>query len=287
MPSTEQVIDALRPVEDPELHRSIVDLGMVRNVDISRKGDVERAHRPHGRRLPAAQRDPEPGHRRRPAARRRARRRARLHRDDRPGARGPAHQAARRRRRRRRSHPGARPRRGSQGAVQRARLEDPAAADLVGQGRRRQEQRHRQPRRRARRPGPLGRRGRRRHLRLLDPAHARHRRPRAGRDRSDAGAARGVGRALHLDRLLRAGGPGGHLAWPDAAQGARAVPHRRVLGRARLPADRHAAGHRRHRPQPQPVPAAWRGLRRHHARSPPPRRSPGSARRWPPRSTCR
>src|SRR6478735_12294820 len=40
MPSVNQVIDALRPVEDPELRRSIVDLGMVRNVDISRKGDV-------------------------------------------------------------------------------------------------------------------------------------------------------------------------------------------------------------------------------------------------------
>jgi len=30
--TAEQVIDALRPVEDPELHRSIVDLGMVRDV---------------------------------------------------------------------------------------------------------------------------------------------------------------------------------------------------------------------------------------------------------------
>ena len=35
MPVTpEQVIDALRPVEDPELHRSIVDLGMVRDITI-------------------------------------------------------------------------------------------------------------------------------------------------------------------------------------------------------------------------------------------------------------
>src|SRR3954453_10188676 len=35
MPLTEpQVVDALRPGEDPELHRSIVDLGMVRNVVI-------------------------------------------------------------------------------------------------------------------------------------------------------------------------------------------------------------------------------------------------------------
>ncbi|MFT3852550.1 MAG: Mrp/NBP35 family ATP-binding protein [Ilumatobacteraceae bacterium] len=40
MPTVNQVIDALRPVQDPELHRSIVDLGMVRNVDISRTGDV-------------------------------------------------------------------------------------------------------------------------------------------------------------------------------------------------------------------------------------------------------
>ena len=35
MPATvDDVIDALRPVEDPELHRSIVDLGMVRDVRI-------------------------------------------------------------------------------------------------------------------------------------------------------------------------------------------------------------------------------------------------------------
>ena len=68
------------------------------------------------------------------------------------------------------------------------------------------------------------------------------------------------------------------LARPDAAQGARAVPHRRLLGRARLPAHRHAARHRRHRPQPQPVPAARRGLRRHHsaARRPEGRRAVGS-----------
>ncbi len=29
------VVEALRPVEDPELHRSIVDLGMVRDVRIA------------------------------------------------------------------------------------------------------------------------------------------------------------------------------------------------------------------------------------------------------------
>jgi len=34
----EQVVEALRPVEDPELHRSIVDIGMLRTVDISADG---------------------------------------------------------------------------------------------------------------------------------------------------------------------------------------------------------------------------------------------------------
>jgi ATP-binding protein involved in chromosome partitioning len=38
--SREQVVEALRPVEDPELHRSIVELGMLRDVQIGRKGDV-------------------------------------------------------------------------------------------------------------------------------------------------------------------------------------------------------------------------------------------------------
>ncbi|HKY16604.1 MAG TPA: Mrp/NBP35 family ATP-binding protein [Microthrixaceae bacterium] len=33
-PTESDVIEALRPVEDPELHRSIVDLDMVRNIDI-------------------------------------------------------------------------------------------------------------------------------------------------------------------------------------------------------------------------------------------------------------
>ena len=41
MTSTDEIIEALRPVEDPELHRSIVDLGMVRNVRIDRKGRVD------------------------------------------------------------------------------------------------------------------------------------------------------------------------------------------------------------------------------------------------------
>jgi ATP-binding protein involved in chromosome partitioning len=42
MPATrDQIIDALRPVQDPELHRSIVDLGMVRDVEVAGDGTVE------------------------------------------------------------------------------------------------------------------------------------------------------------------------------------------------------------------------------------------------------
>jgi ATP-binding protein involved in chromosome partitioning len=41
MPATrDQIIDALRPVQDPELHRSIVDLDMVRDVEIAGDGTV-------------------------------------------------------------------------------------------------------------------------------------------------------------------------------------------------------------------------------------------------------
>ena len=36
----EQIVEALRPVEDPELHRSIVDLGMLRGVDVRDDGVV-------------------------------------------------------------------------------------------------------------------------------------------------------------------------------------------------------------------------------------------------------
>ncbi len=43
MPATtkEQIIEALRPVEDPELRRSIVDLGMVRNVALDDDGVLD------------------------------------------------------------------------------------------------------------------------------------------------------------------------------------------------------------------------------------------------------
>ena len=41
LPSTEQVNEALRAVIDPELRRSIVDLGMVRSIEVRESGKVE------------------------------------------------------------------------------------------------------------------------------------------------------------------------------------------------------------------------------------------------------
>jgi ATP-binding protein involved in chromosome partitioning len=40
MPTRDQILEALKVVIDPELHRNIVELGMVRNVDISELGAV-------------------------------------------------------------------------------------------------------------------------------------------------------------------------------------------------------------------------------------------------------
>ncbi|MGA0917707.1 MAG: Mrp/NBP35 family ATP-binding protein [Ilumatobacteraceae bacterium] len=37
-PTSDQLVEALRPVEDPELHRSIVDLGMLRRAEMSGDG---------------------------------------------------------------------------------------------------------------------------------------------------------------------------------------------------------------------------------------------------------
>jgi ATP-binding protein involved in chromosome partitioning len=39
-PTTEQILDALRPVQDPELGRSIVDLGMVKDIGVAPDGAV-------------------------------------------------------------------------------------------------------------------------------------------------------------------------------------------------------------------------------------------------------
>jgi Mrp family chromosome partitioning ATPase len=106
------------------------------------------------------------------------------------------------------------------------------------------------------------------------------RRPPAGGDRLDAGAARGPRGAGASRWASSPGGPAGHLAGADAAQGARAVPHRRLLGRPRLPARRPAARHRRHRHLAGPVPAAGRGVRGHHAPAGAAGR-PAGRRSWP------
>ena len=138
---------------------------------------------------------------------------------------------------------------------------------------------HHQPRRRARPARPGRRRHRRRRVGLLDPADARRRAPSRGH-RLDARPARGRRRALHLDGVLRQGGPAGHLAGPDAPQGPRAVPHRRVLGRARLPPRRPAARHRRHLAVARAVPARGPRSTSSPRRSPPPRRWPSAPGSW-------
>ena len=40
MPTRDQILEALKVVIDPELHRSIVELGMVRAIDINEQGAV-------------------------------------------------------------------------------------------------------------------------------------------------------------------------------------------------------------------------------------------------------
>ena len=283
--TSEQVVDALRPVQDPELHRSIVDLGMVRETSTVGPDGVSPCWSPSP--SPAARcatRSPAGSTARSPRCPASRGDRPRLHRDDRPGAakscasgstatRPPPPGTAR---------PTATPRVGpsrspkpgsktrplliasGKGGVGKSSVTTNLAVALAA-------------------ARALRRRRRRRRLRLLHPAHARHR-PRPGGDRPDAPAARDMGRALHLDRLLRPRRPGGHLARPDAAQGARAVPHRRVLGRPGLPARRHAAGHRRHRfRSASSCPGArctWSPRRSRR-----PRRWPGCRRRWPRRCT--
>ena len=255
MPSEAQVLEALRPVEDPEIHRSIVELNMVRGIEIDGGNvkvtvaltvagcpmrseiirlvtdavaplagvdhvDVDLGVMTEQERAALAQ-QLQGGH---------------AHGDD-----GQVH----------------RPNPFTDSNTARPR-------DLVGQGWRRQVVGHHEPRGRARAAGPQGRRHRRRRVGLLDAPHARHRPP-ADRHRRRHRPARRQRRHADLDGLLRPRGPARRVARPDAAQGARAVPHRRALGRARLPHRRHAPRHRRHRVVDGAVPAARRGDRRHHA----------------------
>src|SRR4028119_2506806 len=77
------------------------------------------------------------------------------------------------------------------------------------------------------REGHGRRRGRRRHLRALDPADAGHHHA-AHQGRRHDHAAAGARREGHLDRDVHAGQRRGGLARPDAAPRAAAVPRRRV-----------------------------------------------------------
>ena len=162
------------------------------------------------------------------------------------------------------------------------RLADQGVRDRVGQGRRRQVVGHGQPRGRDGGRRAAGRHRRRRHLRLLDPPHAR-RHAAADAGRRHAAAARGVRRAGRLDRHVRAAGAAGRVARADAAPRAAAVPRRRVLGRPRRAPARPAARHRatsrsRSRSCCRAPSSSWSRRRR----SPPPR-SPSA----PGRSPCR
>ena len=128
----------------------------------------------------------------------------------------------------------------------------------LGQGRRRQVERDRQPRRGARRRGQARRRARRRRVGLLTAADARPRRraPAGQRRAQDHPADRARRDQRDVDRLLHRAGRRRRVARPDAPQGAPAVPRGRRVGRARLPADRPAARHRRRLDDARPAAAA-------------------------------
>ena len=230
----DDVLEALRAVIDPELHRSVVELDMVREVEIegsratvtlaltiagcplrsSFEEQVERALEPldgPGRGL------------------------ALLHGHDARGEAGADDEAPRRRRR---AHAG-----------DLGRREHARDRGCERQGRRRQVVALGQPRRGlldARQADGDPRRGR---LRLLDPAHARHQpaADRGGQDDRPAGPGRRRPEG-DVDRVLPRGQRAGHVARPDAPPRARAVPLGRPLGRARRARRGHAAR----------APATWR-----------------------------
>ncbi len=248
------LVEALRPVQDPELHRSIVDLGM-----LSRPTSTNGVDRPNpggadDRRLSAPQRDHQPRHLGGRDARRCRVRRSRVHRHDRRRTRELRTDAPRRRWRFGRFAAGSRPCRRSSDPVRQPGSKTRPLLISTGKG-------------------GVGKSSVTTNLAValaqmghtvgvVDADIYGYSIPRMlgtdrdpDRDRRDAGAARDVGRPLHLDGVFRPRERSRHLAWPDAPQGTRTVPHRRLLGRTRLPADRHAAGYRRHRDQPEPVSA--------------------------------
>ena len=251
-PDQSQLEAALSAVEDPELGLTLGDLGLVRSVRDAPAPGARGGGPPRGglaRHRRAGRGDPPGGDGR---ARRRGGR-ARLRGDERRGAHRAAAPAARRNARkcrhrwRRRSR--SRPRRAracpgrADAGLPRPRRLHARDRDLLREGRRRQVDGDGEPGHRLG-PGRSQRRApRRRRLRLLRPQDARDR-PRPGHHRRHRHPDVGARRQVPVDGLLRARRPAGHLAGADAAQGDSAIPHRRLLGRARLRAHRHAPGHR-------------------------------------------
>ena len=229
LPTNDQVTDALRAVIDPELRRSIVDLGMVRSIDVRESGKVEVVVslttpgcpiRSHFQQAVAANvaaldgvtevgvgfdvlSDEEKGRLQEALGR-----------------------------------PGGLPEgalaavknviciASGKGGVGKSTMTANLAAALQAEGQ------------------TTGR-ARRRRLRLLDPAHA-GRRPAARRQRraQDHPPHRPGGDQGDVDRLLPRAQRCRRLARTDAAQGDPAVPRGRRLGGARLPASRPPARHR-------------------------------------------
>ena len=177
---------ALEAVIDPELRRSIVELGMVRQIDISDQRSGRRDRVPDDRRLPDQGPLPDLGRRGcRGLGGRHARERVlrcpQRHREGVP----PAEAGARR-------PPAGRARSGQQRDVHR-----------LGQGRRGQVHSHRQPRRGLDRGRQEGGHPRRRRVGLLDPAHVRPRRDAPAGLRPAQDRALGVPwREGHVDRFL-------------------------------------------------------------------------------------
>ncbi len=204
-PTAEQVTAALAGVHDPEIHRPITELGMVKSVDVARGRRGARRGLADRRRLPAAGHHHPRRHRRGRQAPRRVRGPGGPGRDERGAAPGPAEPAARRAAR-------------ARDPVRPAGLADPGVRGRQRQGRGRQVVGDGQPGRGAGRRGPEGRRGRRRHLRPLGAADAGRDRP-AHPGRADDHAAVGARREGHLDRDVHHGQRAGGVARADAAPG--------------------------------------------------------------------
>ena len=227
------VLDALRPIVDPDFGKSIVDLGFVKDLAHRRRERLvhDRAHDAGLSREGGVR---EGGSRARGGASGCQLRRGD---DDREHARP----------RRRPEHADGR---GAAGRAQHDRRG-------FRQGRRRQEHDRGQPRDRAARDGRPRRADGRRRLRTV--AAPAHRRPRPTALRAEAHLpAAGTRPLADVDGVLRHRELARDLARADGARLDPSVPDGRRMGRARLSGGRHAAGHRRRRAHADAAGAARR-----------------------------